>query len=70
MQLARVKSSNVHSIGYDQKTRSLRVHYLNGGLYEFRGVQPEEHKALMAAKSKGSHLAQKISKSYKGTKIN
>ena len=70
MKLTAVKSSNVHSIGYDEPTTTLRVKYRNGAIYDFRNVTPLQHLDLMKAKSKGGHMAQITKKCGIGKRIN
>lgn len=60
MERAPVTSSNIKSIGYDSAGKLLEVEFMNGGVYVYKDVPPEEHQALMAAKSVGAHLASKI----------
>lgn len=48
-------SSNVRGIGYDPATQTLRVEF-HSGTYEYDGVTPAQHEALMAADSKGSFI--------------
>ena len=50
-----VESKAVSHQGYDPETKTLRVCYQNGGIYE-ASVEPEEYHALMAADSFGRHL--------------
>ena len=56
--LIAVESSNVMAIGYADGV--LAVKFRGGTLYEYRGVPPEVHAALMAAASKGSFLARHV----------
>lgn len=51
-----VKSKAVSHIGYDPTSKTLRVRYANGGLYEATGVEAHEYAALMAADSLGKHV--------------
>lgn len=63
-----VKSTNIHSIGYDQKSRRMSVRFNGSGTYHYDDVPPEEHAKLMAADSVGSHFHQHIRSKYKGAK--
>lgn len=53
--LTPVKSSNVHSAGYDRASRTLRVKFHNGGVYDHYDVGPEHAQAFLAAESHGQH---------------
>lgn len=55
-----VISSNVKSVGYDPAAQLLEVEFMNGGVYQYKGVPPEAHQELMEAGSIGSHLASNI----------
>jgi hypothetical protein len=62
-----VDSSNIHSIGYDDKARKLHVQVLDskdrtkpGPIYEYDDVPAAKHAGLMAAGSKGSYFHQHI----------
>ena len=57
-----VQSSNLASVGYDSKTATLEVEFLNGSIYQYFGVPAEVHQGLMNAGSKGSYLDQNIKK--------
>ena len=64
-----VRSSNIASIGYDPEAQALHVLFSSGGKYEYSGVSPEEHAALLDAKSVGSHLHTHIKGRYPARKI-
>lgn len=67
--LTGVKSSAVHSIGYDPETQTLRVRFHNGGMYDHEGVPPETYAAFTGAASHGSFYNRKIARVHRGTKI-
>jgi len=54
MEMVPVQSSNVAAIGFEAGL--MRVQFLDGAVYEYQATE-QEHADLMAAKSKGSHLA-------------
>jgi hypothetical protein len=58
MQMIPVKSSNIHSIGYEDG--KLKVQFRNGSEYEYLGVTEAEHAEFMDAESKGRWLNQFI----------
>lgn len=51
-----VESSSIASIGYTASSKTLEVQFRNGGVYQYLGVSSNEHRALMAASSKGQFL--------------
>lgn len=65
MQRTKVKSSNIVSIGYDAAARTLEVEFDGGSVYQYYGVPPQVHAALMAASSHGSYLASHVKGKYR-----
>jgi hypothetical protein len=55
-----VESSAIKSIGHHPQTNTLRVEFLTGGVYDYPEVTAEEHQLIMAAESKGRHIAKHI----------
>lgn len=54
----RVKSSNVYSIGYDIKTKTLQVEFKsNRAIYEYYDVPLHVYEAFIRAESKGKFMA-------------
>lgn len=68
-----VESSNIASIGYDPASRVLEVQFKSGGkpgsIYRYADVPADEHAALMAAESPGSHFSSNIRGAYKSTRV-
>lgn len=60
MHRSRVDSSSVAAVGYDADTRTLEIEFLNGRVYRYFDVPAQEHRALMDADSKGTHVNQCI----------
>lgn len=56
MEMHPVASSNVHSVGYDPRTETLRVQYHGGTTYEYEGVTQHKHDSLMGSESVGGFL--------------
>lgn len=59
-----VRSSNVHSMGYDPTSRVLEVEYRDGRCYRFAGVPPEVAESIKRAPSVGAALAQGVRGRY------
>jgi len=51
-----VESSSIKAIGHDPKTRTLRIEFHSGGVYDYPNVGADEHKNLIEAESKGKHF--------------
>jgi KTSC domain len=63
MQRKPVESSNLASVGFDAKTKTLEIEFKGGGVFQYVGDAAEKHfTALMAAPSKGSYFAKEIRK--------
>lgn len=66
MQMHTVKSSLIEAVGYDPHTRTLRVKLndtdrgTHGPTYEYSNVSPQDHAALITAKSIGRHFNKEI----------
>jgi len=52
----RVKSSNIHSIGYSIELKIIQVQFLNGSVYEYYDVPLYLYEAFLKADSKGKFL--------------
>lgn len=50
-----VKSSNIKSIGYDEKTQTMEVEFHNSGVYTHYPVTKEQFEAQLNAPSVGRH---------------
>lgn len=51
-----VISSNIESIGYEEKDETVYVRFLNGSLYIYKGVPLHEYENLRDSPSLGSYL--------------
>jgi hypothetical protein len=69
MQITRnpVKSSNVKSVGYDEKSQTLAVEFAGGGVYHYSGVGAKDYAAMGKAESIGKHIAAHIRPKFKAT---
>jgi hypothetical protein len=53
MQRARVQSSTIVSVGYDEEQQILEIVFTGGRVYHFLEVPPERVLSLLRAESKG-----------------
>ena len=65
----RVKSSNIHSVGYDSANMILQIQFLNGGVYEYYGVPENVFREMMKAESKGKFAIRYIYNSYRYKRV-
>lgn len=59
-----VKSSNLKSVGYDHDRRLLEIEFINGAVYEYKGVPSEIYVQFMEAYSLGSFFHEFIRDKY------
>lgn len=64
-----VSSSNIASIGYDQKTQTLEVEFLKSGVYQYFDVPQAVYEEFISAESKGKYLANKIKGNYRYARV-
>ena len=69
MERTPVKSSSISSVGYDPKSQGLRVEFASGRTYEYAGVTPEEHDALVNSGSVGAHFTRHIRPHFEGRPV-
>ena len=65
----RVASTNLHSVGYDERRETLEVQFLNGRVYQYYGVPASIHEQLMQAASKGQFFNAHIKRSYPFSRV-
>ena len=64
-----VVSSNLKSVKYDESSGVLEVEFRHGGVYQYSGVPPEVHRALMDADSHGKYFAAEIRGRYRYERV-
>ncbi|HET7001923.1 MAG TPA: KTSC domain-containing protein [Puia sp.] len=64
-----VQSSNIASIGYDEKSETLEIEFLNGGVYQYFDVPQTIYAGIMSADSHGQYLAQNIKGRFRFSKV-
>ena len=64
-----VPSNNVHRIGYDVVSKTLRVEFQKGGLYDYLGVPEDVYKTLKMSSSIGVSLRHMIKGTYEFKKV-
>ena len=64
MEMVRVSSAAIASVGYDAAIRRMKIRFTSGSVYDFCGVPEEIHRALMAARSKGTYYNENIKDRY------
>ena len=69
MEKYNVDSSNVASIGYDDKSQTLEVTFHSGSTYQYFDVPSLVFENFRNAESKGKFLHRKIKNIYRYTKL-
>jgi len=64
-----VVSSYIDSIGYNEKTRELRVQFKSGATWRYADVPPAIHVSLLLSESTGKYFAKEIRGVFSGRKI-
>ena len=67
MEMVPVSSSNIESVGHENRTLYIRFH--SGGLYSYSGVPESVYTALLNASSKGQFFHRNIKNVYSYRKI-
>jgi KTSC domain len=70
MNLIQVKSSNLAAVGYDKESRTLRILFQEGAMYDYYAVPSTIHDELMKSGSKGEFFQQHIIGKFKYAKVN
>ena len=60
MQRIPVKSRDVKSVGYDERTQTLEVEFLSGGFYEYTRVPKDVYIDLLQEENKGEYFWRNI----------
>ncbi|MCU4734218.1 MAG: KTSC domain-containing protein [Bacillus cereus] len=70
MTMIPVNSSNLSAVGYDNRTQTLRVSFLNRTVYDYYNVPENLYQGLMTASSHGGYLDRYIKKAnYRYAKV-
>lgn len=69
MKRKHVDSSNIESIGYDSKSQTIEIEFLNGTIYQYFDVPQHIYEELINADSHGKYLAANIKGHYRYSKV-
>lgn len=69
MKRTNVESSNIESIGYDSRSQTLEIEFLNGTIYQYFDVPERIFEELMGADSHGRYLNANIKGIYRYSKV-
>jgi hypothetical protein len=69
MTMRPVESSSLRRVGYSQASRTLRIEFKEGSVWDYLQVQPSEHEGLMQAGSHGRYFYSHIRNRFQSRKI-
>jgi uncharacterized protein len=69
MKRTHVESSNIESIGYDSKSQTLEIEFLNCSIYQYFDVPEHVFNELRSANSHGKYLNTNIKGIYRFSKV-
>jgi len=70
MNFLSVKSSNVHSVGYDEKNAILEIRFRSGGYYRYHDVKKDVFDKIGIAESVGKFVNESVVRGgYKHEKV-
>jgi hypothetical protein len=69
MNMRKVKSSTIESVGHNPDTNTLRVRFNNGVEYDYANVNTAQHAAFISAESVGSHFHANIKGKFEHSKL-
>ena len=64
-----VQSSNIKSIGYEEKSKVLEIEFHSGGVYQYFSVPHEVYEGLINASSHGKYFHAHIKTIYSYKRI-
>ncbi len=64
-----LKSSKLRAAGYDERSRVMEIEFVNGDIFEYKGVSPETYRQLMASPSPNSFFEDKIEDAFSGKRV-
>jgi N-formylglutamate amidohydrolase len=64
-----IRSSTIHSVGYESATEILEIEFNTGWIYEYYGVPNNVYHNLMNASSKGIYHKENIKFTYRYKRI-
>ena len=64
-----MSSSNINSIGYDEKMKTLEIEFKSEDIYQYSNVSSDIHKSLMNDSSKGKYFYKFIRDKYPTKKV-
>lgn len=67
--MVEVKSGNLAAVGWDRRTRILRIRFRSGPVYEYENVPKTVYLGLMAASSKNDYFEDYVKHMYEYRRV-
>ena len=67
--LNKVESSSIDLLGYDEQSKTLRVHFKEGRMYDYYHVPKSKYRSVMKAGSIGAYINKEIKTKYKFSEV-
>jgi len=69
MERKKVSSSQIRSIGYEEKSQTLEVELADGSIWQYSRVPSEVHRRLLAAPSLISYFRDHVEEEYSRRRV-
>ena len=67
--LNKVNSSSINLLGYDEKSKTLRVQFKEGRMYDYYGVPKSKYLSAFIAESMGAYINTEIKPNYRFSEV-
>lgn len=65
-----VRSSNLRAIGYDKKSKVLRIQFHDrGAIYDYQDVPAQVYSLMMLSNSVGTFFSEAVKPNFKATRV-
>lgn len=64
-----IESSNIVSVGFDAKTKTLEIEFRGGAVYQYDGIADATHQELVSSESPGAYFARSIRPNWTGRRV-
>jgi hypothetical protein len=69
MERKRLSSGKLRAAGYDESSRTMEIEFVNGEVFEYKGVSREIYRQLMVSPSPSSFFEDKIDEQFGGKRL-
>ena len=69
MERQTVQSVILHSVGYDESTKTMEIEFHSGLVYQYAGVPPKVYRDFMSSGAVGKYFSEKIRSRFRAKQI-